>query len=242
MINTVGIIGYGHFGRFLHLEGNKFFAEVDTRVYSRRAKLDFDTFYDFKTVAQSDVVILCCPISEYEETLKEVLRHALPETVIIDVATVKKYTNDLMETYCADRHYISSHPMFGPESYDKQNGNVTGFRIVVTDYSLPNNLYQQLKNAFATLGFVIVEMSSDDHDRRLAETLFLTHYVGQSIVEAGFERTDMDTVSFSFMMDAVESVKDDKDLFEDVYRFNPYCREVAERLHKAQEKVFTALE
>tara|TARA_B100000508_G_scaffold102982_2_gene81380 strand:- start:4193 stop:4921 length:729 start_codon:yes stop_codon:yes gene_type:complete len=241
MINTVGIIGYGHFGRFLHLEGNRFFSEVDTRVYSRRATPDFDTFYDFQTVAQSDVVILCCPIREYEETLQEVLKHALPETVIIDVATVKKHTNDLMEKYCGDRHYISSHPMFGPESYSKQNGNVTGFRIVVADYSLPNDMYQQLKNAFATLGFVIVEMSSDEHDKRLAETLFLTHYVGQSIVEAGFDRTEIDTVSFNFLMDAVESVKDDRGLFEDVYHFNPYCKDVASRLHKAQEDVFKSL-
>tara|TARA_B100000508_G_scaffold140255_2_gene140694 strand:- start:541 stop:1269 length:729 start_codon:yes stop_codon:yes gene_type:complete len=242
MINTVGIIGYGHFGRFLHLEGNKFFSEVDTRVYSRRATPDFDVFHDFKTVAQSDVVILCCPISEYEATLKEVLEHALPDTVIIDVATVKKHTNDLMEKYCSDRHYISTHPMFGPESYRKQGGSVTGLRVVVTDYSLPNDMYQQLKNAFATLGFVIVEMTADEHDRRLAETLFLTHYVGQSVVEAGFKRTEMDTVSFNFLMDAVESVKDDKKLFEDVYRFNPHCKKVADRLHKAQEKVFNALQ
>lgn len=241
MINTVGIIGYGHFGRFLHLEGKKFFEDVDIRVYSRRAKVDFETFFELETVAQSDVVILCCAISEYEETLKIVTELAAPETVIIDVATVKKHTNALMEKYCSDRHYVSSHPMFGPESYRKHNGNVTGFRIVVTDYSMPNDLYQQLKNIFAAFGFVIIEMSADEHDQLLAETLFLTHYVGQSILAGGFGRTQIDTLSFQFLMDAVESVKDDKELFEEVYRFNPYCKDVAERLHKAQEKIFNNL-
>jgi prephenate dehydrogenase len=132
--------------------------------------------------------------------------------------------------------------MFGPESYKKHNGNVTGFRIVVTDYSLRNDDYQQLKNLFATIGFLIIEMTADEHDQRLAETLFVTHYVGQSILKAGFGRTPIDTLSFQFLMDAVESVKDDTQLFADVYRYNPYCREVAERFHQAQQTVFLTLE
>ena len=43
-------------------------------------------------------------------------------------------------------------------------------------------------------------------------------------------------------MDAVESVKDDKALFIDVYRFNPYCKEVAAHLHAAQQAVFKELQ
>jgi prephenate dehydrogenase len=132
--------------------------------------------------------------------------------------------------------------MFGPESYQKYGGNVNGFRIVVTDYVLANDQYQVLKNIFATLGFLIIEMTADEHDARLAETLFLTHYIGQSITKAGFERTPIDTLSFQFLMDAVESVKDDTELFRDVYRFNPYCVAVAERFHAAQDAVFKELQ
>jgi prephenate dehydrogenase len=132
--------------------------------------------------------------------------------------------------------------MFGPESFKKHGGQVNGFRIVVTDYHLANDQYQLLKNAFASLGFVIIEMTADEHDKRLAETLFLTHYVGQSILKAGFTRTAIDTLSFQFLMDAVESVKDDKNLFADVFRFNPYCKEVATRLHEAQQAVFKEIQ
>lgn len=242
MVNTVGIVGYGHFGRFLHEVGTRFFPELEIRIHSRRIEVDGKTFFDLATVAQSDVVILCGAISEYEAQLRSVLEHALPDTILVDVATVKKHTNELCKRYCDGRRFISTHPMFGPESYKKHNGNVTGFRIVVTDYALKNDDYQMLKNAFATIGFLIIEMTADEHDRRLAETLFLTHYVGQSILKAGFGRTEIDTLSFQFLMDAVESVKDDKQLFEDVYRFNPYCADVAKRLHAAQEQVFGALQ
>ncbi len=241
MVNTVGIIGYGHFGKFVHELGQRFFPGVKFRIHSRRSESDNEKFFDLKTASQSDVVILCDGISEYEERMLAVLEHALPETILIDVATVKKHTSDLCHKYCDGRRFISTHPMFGPVSYKKHRKDVSGFRIVVTDYALKNDTYQMLKKKFADFGFSIIEMTADEHDKRLAETLFLTHYIGQSIVKAGFSRTEIDTLSFQFLMDAVESVKDDKKLFADVYAYNPYCQEVAKRLHDAQETVFKEL-
>lgn len=241
MITSVGIVGYGHFGQFIAELTARFFPSVEVRIYSRRHDPDGVRFCDLVTTCQSDVLILCGAISEYEEQLQSVLKHAPGETILVDVATVKKHTSELCQRYCDGRRFISTHPMFGPESYRKHTGNVSGFRIVVTDYSLPNDTYQQIKNIFATLGFVIIEMTADEHDQCLAETLFLTHYVGRSILQAGFSRTSIDTLSFQFLMDAVESVKDDEALFRDVYRFNPYCQAVADRLHLAQEHVYQGL-
>lgn len=242
MVTSIGIVGYGHFGSFLHELAGRFFPQIPVKVYSRRADIDDETFYSLEAVALCDVVILCGAISEYEAQLQSVLEYALPETIIVDVATVKKYTSDLFKQVCRDRRFFSTHPMFGPESYKKHGGNVDGFRIVVTDYVLQNDQYIKIKNLFTSFGFLIIEMTADEHDKRLAETLFLTHYVGQSILKAEFGRTAIDTLSFQFLMDAVESVKDDTALFQDVYRFNPYCKDVAARLHAAQQSVFKALQ
>lgn len=238
-VRSVGIVGYGHFGRFVHRLAERFFPELEVRVFSRHAESASEvTFSDLESVAQSDIVILCGSISSYETQLRTVLPLLGKRSVVVDVATVKKHTNELFRATLGDRPFLCTHPMFGPESYEKQGRDVTGFRIVVTDHSLPVEQYERLKNVFATLGFLIIELTADEHDRYLAESLFLTHYVGQSILKAGFVRTNMDTVSFSFLMDAVESVKDDTQLFTDVYRYNPYCQAVAERLHAAQEAVY----
>ncbi|MBP6924443.1 MAG: prephenate dehydrogenase/arogenate dehydrogenase family protein [Candidatus Pacebacteria bacterium] len=242
MISTVGIVGYGNFGQFLQELAGRFFPDVKVKIYSRRAEVDNEIFFSLEEVAACDVIILCGAIREYEEQIKTVVKLSLPETIIVDVATVKKYTSELLRAYCEGRRFLSTHPMFGPESYKKHGGTINGFRIVVTDYVLANDQYQILKNTFATLGFLIIEMTADEHDKRLAETLFLTHYVGQSIIRAGFNRTAIDTLSFQFLMDAVESVKDDRELFKDVYKFNPYCTSVAERLHAAQETVYKELQ
>lgn len=240
-VSTFGIVGYGQFGTFVAELLERFVPEAEVRVFSHRHKPDSETFFTLAETASCDVVILCCAISEYEAVLLEVLPHVRPDSILVDVATVKKYPTEIFQKHAGEHRWISCHPMFGPESYKKTNGDVSGFRIVVTDYTLVNDSYFKVKDFFSRLGFIIIEMSPDEHDRLLAETLFLTHYIGQTVGAAGFKRTDIDTVSFSSLMNAVESVSKDKRLFTDVYRFNPYCQEVAKRFHDAQEKIFQEL-
>lgn len=242
MIKTVGIVGYGNFGAFVHLLAQRFVPHVEVRVYSRRTDPDSQLYFSLPEVCACDVVVLCGAIREYEEQLALVLEHTTPETILVDVATVKEHTSSLFREHCAGRYFVSTHPMFGPESYQKHDADVSGFRIVITDYALPNDTYQQVKHFCALAGFVVIEMTATEHDKRLAETLFLTHYVSQSILAAEFSRTIIDTLSFQFLMDAVESVKDDTELFKDVYRFNPYCKDVAKRFHAAQERVYQGLQ
>jgi prephenate dehydrogenase len=240
-VSTFGIIGYGQFGAFVAELLARFVPEAPVYIYSQRHAADGQKFYTLTEAAACDVVILCCAISEHERTLLEVLPHLRPDSILVDVATVKKYPTEIFQKYAPDRRWVSCHPMFGPESYKKTNGDVSGYRIVVTDYTLVNDSYFKVKNFFSRLGFIVIEMSPDEHDQLLAETLFLTHYIGQTVSAAGFKRTNIDTVSFNSLMNAVEIVMKDKRLFTDVYRFNPYCKEVAKRFHDAQEKVFTDL-
>jgi hypothetical protein len=49
MINTVGIIGYGNFGKFVHELGQRFFPNLEFRIHSRRADVDNETFFDLKS-------------------------------------------------------------------------------------------------------------------------------------------------------------------------------------------------
>ena len=240
-IDTIGIVGYGHFGLFLKELINRFAPRIEVRVFSSRFPIDNQTFFSLPEVAATDAVVLCSAIHDYEKRLLEILPYTLPETIIVDVATVKKYPTEIFQKHANDRRWVSTHPMFGPESYKKSEENIHGFRIVVTDYTLPNTAYVEFKKVLEKIGFSIIEMSTEEHDRLLAESLFLTHYIGQSMHAGSFSRTKIDTVSFSFLMDAVESVIHDKKLFEDVYRFNPYCKDVAKRFHDAQERVLDSL-
>ena len=242
MPTTVGIVGHGAFGALLETLIRRFAPSVVVRIYSSRQKSDSIRFFSLADTALCDVVILAVPIHAFEETLLKILPLIRKETVIVDVATVKEYTTKLLKQHAVNQSYIAMHPMFGPESYEKQETDISGFRIVITDHTLPHDVYIAVVSFLKQCGFTVVEMTSNQHDKHLAETLFLTHLVGQVVARGKFDRTQIDTVSFGYLMNAVESVRNDTALFRDVYHFNPHCKDVLTRFQLAETEVHSLLE
>jgi prephenate dehydrogenase len=240
-VHSVGIIGYGAFGAFIRLLLERFAPEMEVRVYSKRYAPDGKTFFSLADACACDAVVFAVPIPVFEEVLRECLPLIPATSILVDVATVKVHTVNILKKYAGGRSYLATHPMFGPESYAKTEGDVSGFRIVITEHTLPPAAYDTVRRTLSGCGFTVVETSSDTHDRQLAETLFLTHFIGQVISRAGFERTEIDTVSFNFLMKAVESVRHDTKLFQDVFRFNPYCEAILTRLEKAERETHALL-
>ena len=238
---SIGLIGYGHFGAFLHALAQRYLPDAVLKIHSGRREPDGVLFFALEEVAACDAVVLAVPISAYAATLAEIGPHMMPDGIVVDIATVKKYTMKLLQAARPARPFIAMHPMFGPESYAKRGGDVTGLRIVVTGHSLTPSCYAALCQKLAAVGFSIIEKTAGAHDKDLAETLFLTHYIGQVIARGGFGRTDIDTVSFGFLMDAVDSVRHDGQLFEEVCRYNPYCHKVIERFDRSDRQVRDAM-
>ena len=236
-LKTVGIVGYGAFGALVHTLIKRFAPGIAVRVYSQGKDPDGKTFFPLAEVAKSDVIVLAVPIRAFQATLSQVLPLARKDTVIVDVATVKVHTTGLLKKLAKGQRYIATHPVWGPESYAKRGGDVAGFRLVVAAHTPPQGDYATARATLEHLGFNIVEMTPDSHDKHLAETLFLTHFIGQVVSRGGFRRTDIDTVSFGFLMDAVESVRHDGLLFRDVFRYNPYCADVLKRFKEAESAV-----
>ncbi len=238
---TIGIIGHGNFGAFVEILIKRFAPSVSIKIYSSRYKPDNLKFFTLEEVAACDAVVLTVPIAVFEDTLIKVLPFMKKDAVIVDVATVKVHTVAMLKKHAPHQPYLATHPMFGPESYAKKGGEVTGLRVVMTDGTISIKQFQDLSAFLKKCGFDVVEMSAQEHDKHLAETLFLTHFVGQVVARGSFDRTRIDTVSFGYLMDATESVKHDTSLFQDVYRYNPYCEEVLKRFEAAEGEVHTLL-
>lgn len=234
MPKTVGIVGYGAFGRLVHEMLRTLAPGVRVVVASSRHAPDGKSFVSFEDACKADAVVLAVPIHAFEDTLKKTVKHLGENTVIVDVATVKSHTVKLLKKYAKGKRYIATHPMFGPESYAKTTGSVSGYRIVITDHTLTKDEHGTLTAKLRDLEFIVVETTAKKHDQHLANTLFLTHFIGQAVNRAGFTRTEIDTVSFGFLMEAMESVRNDTRLFQDVYRFNPYCSATLKKLMAAE--------
>lgn len=243
-ICKVGIVGYGKFGHFLHQLIRRFTLDVDVVAYDPAHAIDDRIFVSLEKIGQCDVIIIAVPIPEFERALLALLPHAKTDAIIVDIATVKTHTVNLLRTHAHDRRYIAAHPMFGPQSYRQKDGDINGFRIVYTDKNgVDDKNFWTFKLALNDLGFDTLGMSAESHDRHLAETLFLTHYVGQIVSRGDFSRSEIDTVSFGHLMDTVESVAHDTQLFRDVSRFIPEeCKETIRRFESAVREVHELLE
>lgn len=230
---SFGIVGYGQFGRFLHLLLRRYLPDNVTLVFAP----DGEKPVSLQDVARCDVLFLAVPISAYSDVLRSLAPLVTVSTVLVDVATVKGYTSRVISELNLPCRFVSTHPMFGPESFRKVEQSLDGFRIVITGHNLEPAVYSDACHILRHVGIKIVETSADQHDRDLAETLFLTHYVGQVVANAGFLRTEIDTVSFGYLMDAVDAVRNDGALFEQVVRYNPYCAEVIERFDRSDREI-----
>lgn len=239
---SLGIIGHGDFGRFLEMLAHRFAPGLSVRVYARKVTPDGVRFFTLEEACQSDAVIIAVSIRAFAEMLARVLPLLKPNALLIEVNTVKVHPARLMHQTARGVRYVTSHPMFGPYSFEKQGASLKDLRLVIADHTLTTG---EMADAIAWLkgfGLNVMEMTPEAHDRMLAETLFLTHYIAQAVARGGFVRTDIDTLSFGFLMDAVESVKSDTELFRDVFTFNPYCEEIINRFERAEWEVHALLE
>ncbi len=237
MIGSIGIIGYGSFGVFLNELISRFLPQSSISIFSPDKEPDGRLFRSLETTLKCDVLFLAVPIAAYESVLHQLQPDLGPETIIVDIATVKVHTANLIRKIVPSSPFLSIHPMFGPASYAKKGGDVSGLRIALTDTNLDPGKLKYLKEWVSELGFSVIELSGQAHDKKLAETLFLTHYVGRILALGNFERTDIDTASFGYLMDAVDSVRDDADLFSDVNQFNPHCKDVVEQFDRCERAV-----
>ncbi len=242
-VGSVGIVGHGHFGQLLENFAGRFIPETPVRIFSPERPPDATRFFSLENMAKCDAIVLAVPIRNTEQVLKNLLAHLQPHTVLIDIATIKSYTSAMIKSLAPQQPFISMHPMFGPEAYRTHRENVSGFRIVVTDHNLPGEIYKPFSAKLKSFGFEILHMSAEEHDKLVAESLFLTHTIAQIVSRAGFGRTAIDAPSCGWLMDAVESVSRDTELFLDVYRFNKaHCDAVLERLGQAGQKIQEMLE
>jgi len=241
-MKTLGIIGHGDFGRFLEALARRFLPDVAVRVHARKATPDGVRFFSLEETCRSDIVIISVSIRAFEEMLLKVLPLLGSGSILLDVNTVKVHPTQLLRRHAGARAWIATHPMFGPYSFEKQGGNLQGLRLVIAEHTVPQDMLDKAAAWLKGLGLNVITMTSEAHDRMLAETLFLTHYVAQIVAKGGFVRTDIDTLSFGYLMDAVESVKGDTELFRDVFAFNPYCEETIRRFEAAEGDVHALLE
>ena len=233
-MNSVGIIGFGRFGKVLANILQRGFA---IKAYDPKPAGPFPgvQFLDLDTVLNEKVIFIAVPIRHFESVIADISTKLKKETTLIDVCSVKNYPVNIMLKILPDNiGVIATHPMFGPDSY-MSNRNL---KMMINNTRDLHNQYSFWKRFFSDQSIQIIDMTPDQHDRLAAKTQGVTHFLGRMLKEFGIKKTNIDTQGFRDLLDLVgQTCNDTWELYADLQLYNPYTEDMVEKLKASTNKL-----
>lgn len=235
---TIGIIGFGKFAKLILQVIKVKDSAIQFKIFSRSQPIDNITFFDLAEIKNCDIVIPSTPINAFEETIKQIAPLLSDKCIVVDVCSIKVYPKQVMLKYLPQSvQIIATHPMFGPESYKQNNNSFKAFNLVIDKIRCSNETYETIIAFLKQLEINIVEMSCEEHDKLAAVFHFTTMFIGQIVKGSQVQRTKIDTYSALRMHDFAEIVGDDIEILQDMFRYNPYCKEQFIKIDESYEKL-----
>jgi len=223
----IGIIGFGRLGSLAakHLAQDSNLSVYDIRGLQKEIESVGAHALALEEVASSDVVMPIVPISEMKKTLTAMAPFIKLGTLVIDTCSVKEapveWMKEILPAHC---EILGTHPMFGPDSAKL---TLYGSKIVLCPVRIAEEKLKNIDNYLQTHGLHTITCTPEEHDRQIAHSLILTHFVGRGLVEFGAKDLEIDTKGYRRLMKILETVVNDSwQLFEDMNHYNRYAKEM----------------
>ena len=218
---TVGLIGFGRIGRLLarHFARDVKICVSDVKLDARAARALGAVPATLAEACAQDVVVLCVPMAAFEDLARRIKGLLRPGALVVDVCSVKEHPVRAMKRHLPKSvSLLATHPNFGPDS---AADSLKGRKIVLCRVRMKAADYRRAKSALERKGLEVVEMTPREHDRRMASSLVLTHFIGRSLVAYGAKPTGVDTEGYKRLLRILETTQNDSwQLFEDMNRYN----------------------
>jgi prephenate dehydrogenase len=235
---TIGIVGFGRFGK---LAARYLAVDFPVRVYDPAAAIqDVASIgaepVSLEAASRCKIVILAVPISCLQRVLDQVRPHLAPDGLVVDVCSVKEYpVRWMQELLPPSVSILATHPMFGPDSAAE---SLQGRKIVLCPVRIPAPRFKAVQRYLIARGLAVIETSPSEHDRQIAVSLALTHFIGRSLAGMGARPQDIDTEGYKRLLHILDVVENDTwQLFEDMHRFNQYALEARQRFMEAMQAI-----
>lgn len=234
----IGLIGFGRLGRLL----TKYLAQ-DFHVHVYDLNLDSEAVKAVGAIpatlteaCEQPIVLPLVPMSAFEQLMREISPLLKPGTLVADACSVKQLPVQwMLEHLPEDVQILGSHPMFGPDSAAE---TVFGAKLVLTPVRIDPERYRQLTLYLSKHGIKLIETTPEEHDRQISRSLFLAHFLGRSLLDFGAEPLEIDTKGYRRLMKILLTVENDSiQLFEDMYRYNPYAAEARSQFLTSMQAV-----
>jgi prephenate dehydrogenase len=223
VMKSVGIIGFGSFGKFLAERLNDF---CEVRVFSRRDRQN-KWATELAEVAASDFIILAIPIGGYREVLDELKPLIKPDSVIVDVCSVKQEPVRIIKEMLPEQPLVATHPLFGPESAAQ---SLRGHTLAICPEVSDGEAVKAIEHFAESFGVEVVKLDVQEHDREMAIVQGLTFFIARTLAEFGLRDQQLSTPSFKELLDIEQlEEKHSPELFYTIQTGNPEAQAVREK-------------
>ncbi|NQV37263.1 MAG: prephenate dehydrogenase/arogenate dehydrogenase family protein [Candidatus Marinimicrobia bacterium] len=231
-MSSVGIIGFGRFGKVLANILQKGFS---IKAHDPHAIASFPgvEFVDLDSILNEKTIFIAVPIRHFAAVITEIAPNLSVGTTILDVCSVKIHPVDVMKKHLPESvGIIATHPMFGPDSFISNSR----LKMMINNTRDTYNQFNFWKSFFIDQGIQIMEMSADEHDNLAAQTQGVTHFLGRMLKEFKIRKTSIDTQGFRDLLDLVDQTCNDSwELYTDLQFYNPYTKAMIDKLKQATE-------
>ncbi len=195
-------------------------------------------------VREADLIMVAVPMSACGELLAEVASLE-PAGVVAEMCSFKTHLAPAFAALKAGGvRFVPFHPLFGPGVR-----MLTGKSIVFCTEGDPGGT-ALVKGLFSATSAALVDMSVEEHDRRMAFVLGMTHLcnigLARALAKSGVPFADLAEaggVTFHKQMGTTREVASENPaLYYEIQALNPATRDTVARLTGALEEVLDAVE
>ena len=156
-------------------------------------------------VVNSDLVIICTPMSEYKKLIIKINKFISSKTIITDIGSSKIESSKIIKKFLKRGiHWIQSHPITGSEVSGPEHGKENMFKdkwcILIKDKKTNSRNLKILNSFWKKVGSKTVMMNVEKHDKIFSITSHLPHLVAYNLVKSAqdFEKKQKyDLIKFS---------------------------------------------
>lgn len=249
---SVGIFGYGAFGRFMAQHLVPWFrVKAWDRNPSAFGEGAPDNVPGVKLASVEEVagcgkVIFAVPWDSLAEAVTAAAPFLRPGTLVLDVTSVKMGPAELLPRLLPDNvEILCTHPLFGPQS---GRDGIAGLRIALCPIRIERDRYYRVCDFLTDkLNLLVLKTNPEKHDREMARVQAVTHFISRALRDVSLTPSPMATRAYEKLQEFSSIVLSDSwDLFLTIQNGNPFAEEMRhnvmremadleERLHAGHE-------
>ena len=156
-------------------------------------------------VINSDLIIICTPMSEYKNLILKMNKFLSSKTIITDVGSSKLESSKIIKKFLRKKiFWTSSHPITGSEVSGPEHGKHDLFEnkwcILINDKKTNKGHLILLRKFWKKIGSKVALMTSEKHDKIFSITSHLPHLIAYNLVKSAQdfeEKQNFDLIKYS---------------------------------------------